>query len=521
MCGYDTGIADSNPVRAKIRSEINDELAASEPARTSRDALCTFIREHALTDASRSLAQYVSLALFVTPPPELTITVDETELPPDANQVVGVLPLVRDFSDAVHLNALWSEHRAEYEGLIDRLHQPLRDMVLATNVYLHIPIIGSAGRRFLVLIEPMLAPTETNARIYGDDYVIVVSPNVHPADAVPMDLIRHTYLHYVIEPMIHAHSNALDRFQPLLRPVQDAPLEFSYKSDVVALLTECIIKAAEAHLMDVGLKPPPKPDSMQNRAELATYEEAMGAYERQAEAVRRHAVDIDMRQGWILVEYFYNQLGQMEKSGTSLVDEMGPMVYGMDVDREAHRAQQITFLPEGSGGDPAFRGSGRRTARPPAGLDLAELKLMKGDLQGADQIAEAALKTDPQNAQAHYLVGRINLMTGDPDGALDQLTETVKLSHDPRTIAWAHIYLGRMYDIAQDPQRNKAIAEYKAALANRDSQPDTKAAAEKGLKEPFALPKRTSNSSDDEPLDPTGKAEKEAYRPSTPSSPQR
>jgi hypothetical protein len=111
-------------------------------------------------------------------------------------------------------------------------------------------------------------------------------------------------------------------------------------------------------------------------------------------------------------------------------------------------------------------------------------------------------------------------MQGDPDGALDHLTQTVKLSHDPRTIAWAHIYLGRMYDIAQTPQRDKALAEYRAALANRDSQPDTKAAAEKGIQQPFALPKRTATSSDQEdndaPLDPTGKAEKEAYRP-TPS----
>jgi hypothetical protein len=77
-----------------------------------------------------------------------------------------------------------------------------------------------------------------------------------------------------------------------------------------------------------------------------------------------------------------------------------------------------------------------------------------------------------------------------------------------------------MYDIAQTPQRDKALAEYRAALANRDSQPDTKAAAEKGIQQPFALPKRTATSSDQEdndaPLDPTGKAEKEAYRP-TPS----
>jgi hypothetical protein len=63
-----------------------------------------------------------------------------------------------------------------------------------------------------------------------------------------------------------------------------------------------------------------------------------------------------------------------------------------------------------------------------------------------------------------------------------------------------------------------AMAEYRAALANRDSQPDTKAAAENGLKEPFAPPQRAATSSDrqqDSPddLDPTGKAAKEAYRP--------
>ena len=34
------------------------------------------------------------------------------------------------------------------------------------------------------------------------------------------------------------------------------------------------------------------------------------------------------------------------------------------------------------------------------------------------------------------------------------------------------------------------MAEYQAALTVRDSRPDTKAAAEKGLKQPFVLPKR-------------------------------
>jgi tetratricopeptide (TPR) repeat protein len=526
-CGYDAGISESSPVRQKVRDEINQELAASATARDARDALCAFIREHALNDPGRGLAQYISLALYLTPPPELTISVDETELPPDSTQVVGVLQLVRAFAEAVQLNALWVEHRPEYEGFIDRIHAPLTKMVLDTNIYLHLPVSTYDGRRFLVLLEPMLAPGEANARIYGSDFVIVVSPAAQPADSVPMDLIRHTYLHYLIEPMIYSRSSAMERLLPLLKPVQQAPLEFLYKSDIAALLTECLIKAVEAQMMDVGFTRPEKPDAFRDRSDQDRYDAEVAAYERKAELVRRRAVDLDMRQGWVLVEYFYNRLGVLDKAGSSLQDDIGPMVYGMDVDSEQHRDQQIVFLPQGSGGDPAFH-EVRRTVLPPTALELGEAKLMKGDADGAGEIAEAALKSDPTNPEAHYLLGRVDLIQGDPDEALDELTKTVKLSHDPRTIAWAHIYLGRMYDVSRDPdnpdavrpQRDKAIAEYRAALANRDSQPDTKAAAEKGIQQPFVLPQRAAQPSDQQDdqqgLDPTGKAEKDSYRPPPP-----
>ena len=515
-CGYDVGIAESSPVRGKIRDEMNQELASSEEARNARDPLCTFIREHALNGRARTLAQYVSLSLYLNPPPELTLSIDESDLPPDSTQVLGILPLLRTFGDAVHLNALWAEHRGDYQAFVERIHDPMTSMVLNTNLFLHLPTSSYDGRRFMVLLEPMLPPSETNARIYGSDYVIVVSPSPQAPGLVPMELIRHTYLHYLIEPMIYSRANNMDRFLPLLKTVQDAPLEFTYKADIVALMTECLIKAVEAQLMDVGFPRPEKPAVYRDRSDEDRYQAELAAYDRKAEVVRRKAVDIDMRQGWVLVEYFYNQLSQMDKSGASLKDEVGPMVFGMEVERERHRAQQIAFLPTGSGGDPAFRTGQRRTQKPPSGLDLGEIKLAKGDINGAGEIADAAVQKNPDDARAHYLLGRIELMQGHPDDALHELTETVRLSKDPRTTAWAHIYLGRMYDIAQEPQRDKAIAEYRAALANRDSQPDTKAAAEKGLKEPFALPKRATAQPDDDsaPLDPTGKAEKEAYRPS-------
>jgi tetratricopeptide (TPR) repeat protein len=525
-CGYDAGLAESSPVRQKVREELNEELAGSEPARDARDAVCGFIREHALNDPERSLAQYISLSLYLSPPPMLTPTVDETELPPDGASVVGILPLLRTFAETARLDALWFEHHPEYEAFVDKIHDPLTKMVLGTNIYLHMPASTDLGRRFLVLLEPMLSPAETNARIYASDYVVVVSPAAQPPASVPMDLIRHTYLHFMIEPLVYARAGAMDRLMPLLKPVQDAPLEFIYKSDVAALLNECLIKAVEAQTMDVGIPVPAKPQGMKERQDEERYQAELTVYERKAEVVRRKRVDLDMRQGWVLVEYFYNQLGAMGKEGVSLKDNIGPMVYGMEVDREKHHDEQIAFLPEGSGAD-VLRGAVHRP-QAPTGLDLAELKLMKGDVDGASDMADAALKADPKNAQAHFLLGRIGLMKEDPEAALNELTQTVNLSKDPRTLAWAHIYLGRMYDIARDPnnpeailpQRDKAIAEYKAALENRDSQPDTKAAAEKGIKQAFTLPKRAASS--DEPaddvkgLDPTGKAEKESYRPTAP-----
>ncbi len=322
-CGYDAGLADSSPVRRKIREEMDEELAGSAPARDARDALCGFIRSHALNDVSRSLARYVSLALYLGPPPMLTPTVDETELPPDSTQVVEVLPLVRTFAETVHLEALWREHRAEYDGFIDRIHDPITRMMLDTNVYLHLPLGAFEGRRFLVLLEPMLSPAETNARYNGVDSVIVVSPAAQPADAVPMDLIRHTYLHFTVEPLVYSRSRAMDRLLPLLKPVQGAPLENIYKSDITALVTECLIKAIETQTMDVGIPKPKKPEGLKERADYDRYNALVSAYERQAEAVRRKAVELEMRQGWVLIGYFYDQLGLMAKDSASLKDNIG------------------------------------------------------------------------------------------------------------------------------------------------------------------------------------------------------
>ena len=514
-CGYDADLDKSAPVRAEVRADMNAALAASADARNSRDALCAYVALHHLNDAGLNVGQYVSLALYLSPPPSLTPNVDETELPPQATQVVNVLPLLRNFAADVDLHFIWIHHRPEYEALQARVHDPMVHAILSTNIYLHQPVSSYDGRRFLVLLEPMLSPNLTNARIYGTDYIIVMSPDNSTGVPVPMDQIRHIYLHYVVEPMVYSRGQAMERIQPMLRGVQDAPLEFFYKSDVVALMTECLIKAIEARMYLIAAPPPAKPRSKE-RVDIEQYAAKKDLYDSETAAERQKLVDVDETQGWTLTGYFYQALGAMQRNGDGLRDEIAPMIYGMDVDHERRHAEEIIFAKT----VPADPLRPNQTPHKIAGMELAELDLMQGRSDEAADIAEKTL-ADPKgdHGRARYVLARIDLMQGDPEKAKEGFEQTLTLSKDPRTMAWSHIYLGRLYDTQQVPDREKAVAEYQAALTVRDSLPDTKKAAESGIAKPFTLPQRAVKApvkEDDKDFDPTGKAEKDSYQPPPP-----
>ena len=503
-CGYDADLKDSSPVREEVRADVAAAVAESPAAQSAQAAVCRYMTEHELVDKGRELAQYVSLALFLGPAPALQPTAEETEMPPDALAVVNMLPVLRTFAETTRLHTIWLKHHAEYDAITNKAHNPVAEMVLATDVYLKLPISSYDGRRLLILVEPMLAPNAPNGRIYGTDYALVTSPDT--TGGIRLAQIRHLYLQYTIEPLVYARAQSIERLTPLLKPVADAPLDYEYKTNVVALVTECLIRAIEARTLDVGFPAPVKPTGTRARVDLARYDEELASYDRQAEAVRRKQVDLDMRQGWVLTDYFYIQMQALERSPESLKENMGQMVYGMDVGRVKHQAEQIQFLPEGSG---EFV---RRAAPTPTGLMLAEKKMLEGDLTGADELAEAALKDPKQDhAEALYVQARVALLEGDPETSSTEFAAVIKESGNPRTVAWAHIYLGRLYDTREPAEREKAIAEYKAALATPGAQPDAKAAAAAGVKTAFTVPKTVHR--EEEPLDPSGKAEKEAYKP--------
>ncbi len=480
-CGYDEGLDNSDPIRKHLRDEINQALAQSEDARTKRDAICLYIAQHRMTGSERDISQYISLSLYLTPPPELEVTADLTEMPPDSTQVVEILPALRAFAAAVDLHGIWLASHHEYDEEIDKLHDPISQMIVNVNLYLKMPASTYDGRRFVVVIEPQLSPSMVNARIYGTDYVVVVSP---VDGKIPMANVRHTYLHYVIDPLLYERSNAIDREQPILKEVRDAPLDFRFRSDTVALTIECLIKAIEARTMDTGISAYVIPANVE-RSQLPRYEHERELSLQKMEAARQAAVDHDMRQGYVLTQYFYEQLLQFEKDPASLKDTIGEMVYGMDVDHETHRARQTEF--DKVGDEDVLQHS---RPRPLTGLDLAEAKLAGGDVAAASSMAQKVLaeQTDTLQstadaARAHFILARVDLMTGHPDAAIDDFQKTLATSKEQRLLAWSHIYLGRMLDL--ECKRDEALAEYKEALAVRDGQLDTRLAAERGVKSAY------------------------------------
>jgi hypothetical protein len=362
-CGYDDELEGSDPIRQHVREQMRVALEASETARTARDGLCAYIAQHRLASSSRDLAQYISLALYLTPPPELAPSVPVPELPPDSTQIVEVLPLLRTFADAVGLNAIWFSNKAAYDEQVNKLHDPLTKMILATNVYLKMPTSTYDGRRFMVVLEPMLAPSGINARVYASDYVVVASP---VNGQIRMTDVRHTYLHYEIEPLLFSHASSTDRLLPVLKAVREAPLDYTYRSDIVSLVIECIVRAIEARTMDTGI-PVFKAPAKVSHSELAQVDRDRSEYQQKTEAIRQQSVRLSMSQGYILTAYFYDQLKPFENDPASMKDSIGEMVYGMEVDAQIRRSKSIPFAAEGS------QDVVHRVPRQLRGLDLAEM----------------------------------------------------------------------------------------------------------------------------------------------------
>ena len=467
-CGYDDGLNSSTPVRAAVRAEVAKKLEANLSGTRIQEQLCQFYRDHQQPDASRELAQYVSLGLNLGPPPTFTLKTDD--LPPDAQSVEGVAPLLQTFYQAAGLRDIWREHQAEYETILARHHNEVSSTIEKTDAYLRMPVSGYVGRAYTIYVEPMAPPFRMNARIYGTDYFLVLSPNA--SGTMNLEPVRHMYLHYILDPLSAKRPLAMQRMEPLLSAVVDAPIDESYKHQIALLVTESLIHAIEARTLEEG---------------------------RAQETVKQQAVNDAMERGFILTRYFYGALINFEKGEVGLKDSFSDMLAGINVDAERKRANQIVFA-KNPPPDPLHSTLHAQPEAEASLLDVAERKLAAGDKQGAQQLAEQALtQKQGDEGRALFVLARTSR---DVRGAQTYFERALEVAKEPRVVAWSHVYLGRIYDLryrdaletaedspqgkaAADHEREQAVKHYQAALNAGYDSAEMKAAAEAGLKQPY------------------------------------
>ncbi|MGC1371953.1 MAG: hypothetical protein WA824_07440, partial [Candidatus Sulfotelmatobacter sp.] len=171
MCGYDKDVAISDPIRSRVRAEVQRNLAQSGEARAAQAEVCDFYQRHTVSnDQNRNLSPYISLALYLDGPPHFMPRTAEEDLPPDANAVAAFGTVLEHFYDKAGLHGIWLHHRNDYAAAMQRYHAPLAKMVFDTEIYLKEPSSEYLGRTFTVYVDFMGSPNETDARNYGTAY---------------------------------------------------------------------------------------------------------------------------------------------------------------------------------------------------------------------------------------------------------------------------------------------------------------------------------------------------------------
>jgi hypothetical protein len=446
--GYDADI--NSPTNSPVRKALRDRLAGQKLQTLA--PIQRLLRDHKPKDASAELGQYISFALSSKGPPDFKPLRSDVGWPPDAAALFELPPLLAAFYQEAKIDQLWQEVQPYYEKAIAQYTEPVSRAVLEVNAYLRNPTSGYLGSRFSVFVDLLGAPNQVQTRNYIDDSYVVVTPAVE----LPIEDIRHAYLHYLADPLGIKFSEDLKRKSALGDYALGSPLlSDMYKKDFVRLATECFIKAVESR---IARKP-------------ALVEEAL-------------------REGYVVTPAFAELLVGYERQDQSMRLYFPDMVAQVDLKREEKRLDHIDFVPT-----PAVRKVQVTATVPPPEPQLtgaaktladAEQAYTDRDLDRAKSVYLSVLKESdqyPVHAKAYYGLARIAVLQRDPETGDRLFRKVLELDPDASTRSWSLLYLGRLADSQKD--REQAQEFYRQALAVQGLPDTVREAAEKGLREAF------------------------------------
>ena len=214
--GYDAGMGatSAGDTRRRVREYLDAQNAPILPE------LKKFYDQHRVKDdPSRELAQYISLALLVGSPPDFKVTVPEEEVPPDARDVEGFLPLLRTFYAQAKMLVIWSQVQKQYDAAVARYTDAVRQSFVLTEAYLRFPAGGYLGRTYAIYIDLMGEPEQVHARIYGLNYFLVITPS----QDLKLGEIRFQYMHFLLDPLAAKYGAEIAQKAMLAANARQAP----------------------------------------------------------------------------------------------------------------------------------------------------------------------------------------------------------------------------------------------------------------------------------------------------------
>ena len=448
--GYDAGMGSSDA--GDTRRMVREYLQAQNPA--ILPDLKKFYDQHRVKDDSgRDLGQYISLALLIGSPPDFKLTVPNEEVPPDARDVLGFLPLLRTFYAQTKMQFIWGHVQRPYDEAVARYTDEVRQSFVVSEGYMRFPSGGYLGRTYAIYIDLMGAPEQVHARIYGLNYFLVITPSRE----LKLNEIRFQYLHFLLDPLAAKYGAEIDQKVALRAQAMQAPLlGLDFKEDFSLLVTECLIRAMELRMDKV-----PAADAQKKLDELTS-------------------------QGLILVHYFYESLQVFEHQEASMTVYYKPMILAIDTRAEERRLFPVHFetrppAPVAKAAPPPAQTEEERL------LDQADNQFFQGKYLDAKASYHDVLdKDNPNSERAIFGLAMVYANTRKPDLAEEYFQKALATAHDLRIITWSHIYMGRLDDL--NGKRDAALVQYHAALLTAAAYPMALRAAQSGMEAPFGSP---------------------------------
>lgn len=456
--GFESNVSSDNwtAFRAQMRERLRQQQGPAV------EAVREFYRHHELRDPGSTLSRYLWFGLVSGPAPAFQPVLRRDELPPEVIALEGFSEILSNYYQEQKIGQLWRQVQPIYNREVERLHNPVSQIVFVASGYLREILEPSGPRTFAIVVEPLVGRI-TNVRNFGDHYALVLSGG----EEIPTDVVRHAFLHFLLDPLplMYPHVTAVKH--ALFEKAATAPrLAPELKDDFASYFAECTVRAVELKL------------------------------KRMSPGEREAAMSRDDEDGYVLVKPLFGALPKFENSEPSMKLFFPDLVRAIDAGAEAKRLTAVKFAPvetakpedEAASEEVARRRNAAPTTVPNdaeviTALTEGERRIAEKNPRAAEASFQKVLTKYPDQARAWYGIGLVALLDHDAARAKQVFGRLTAGEHaatqDPMVLAWSHVYLARIFDDEGNPEVAKM--EYQSVLSVEGGPEQAKLAAQKGL----------------------------------------